>query len=192
LLNLLKQEEMSRIGKLPISIPSTVTVSVTDNVVTVKGPKGELSETFDPALSVKVEDNLVVVSRSTESKDHKSKHGLYRSLISNMIEGVTVGYKKVMELIGVGFRASIQGQNLELSLGYSHGIMFVLPKEVSCIAVSERGKAPVVTFESHDKQLIGAIAAKLRSLRKPEPYKGKGIRFQGEQIRRKAGKTAAK
>ncbi|MGB0390402.1 MAG: 50S ribosomal protein L6 [Salibacteraceae bacterium] len=183
---------MSRIGNLPINIPSGVTVSIADNVVTVKGAKGELSETIDPAISVKVEDDKVVVARSSEIKDHKAKHGLYRSLISNMIEGVTVGYKKVMELIGVGFRASIQGQNLELALGYSHAIMFVLPKEVKCTAVSERGKAPIVTFESHDKQLIGAIAAKLRSLRKPEPYKGKGIRFQGEQIRRKAGKTAAK
>jgi large subunit ribosomal protein L6 len=183
---------MSRIGKLPISIPAGVTVSLVDNVVTVKGAKGELSETIDPAITVVIENDLITLSRASEVKDHKAKHGLYRSLISNMIEGVTVGYKKVMELIGVGFRASVQGQNLELSLGYSHGIMFVLPKEVSCTAVSERGKAPIVTFESHDKQLIGAIAAKLRSMRKPEPYKGKGIRFQGEQIRRKAGKTAAK
>lgn len=183
---------MSRIGNLPISIPAGVTVSLADNVVTVKGPKGELTETIDPAITVTIEGDTITLARASEVKDHKAKHGLYRSLISNMIEGVTVGYKKVMELIGVGFRASVQGQNLDLSLGYSHGIMFVLPKEVSCVAVSERGKAPVVTFESHDKQLIGAIAAKLRSLRKPEPYKGKGIRFQGEQIRRKAGKTAAK
>lgn len=183
---------MSRIGKLPINIPVGVTVSYNDNVVTVKGAKGELSEKIDPAISVVIEDSIITLSRASEIKDHKAKHGLYRSLISNMIEGVTVGYKKVMELIGVGFRASVQGQTLELSLGYSHGIVFVLPKEVSCVAVSERGKAPIVTFESHDKQLIGAIAAKLRSLRKPEPYKGKGIRFQGEQIRRKAGKTASK
>ncbi len=183
---------MSRIGNLPIDIPAGVTVSVSGNVVTVKGTKGELTQTFDPAISVVVEESKVVLSRASEIKDHKAKHGLYRSLINNMIEGVSVGYKKVMELVGVGFRAAVQGQNLELSLGYSHGIMFVLPKEVQCTAVSERGKAPIVTFESHDKQLIGTIAAKLRSLRKPEPYKGKGIRFQGEQIRRKAGKTAAK
>lgn len=183
---------MSRIGNLPINIPQGVTVTMEGNVVTVKGAKGELTETVDPVIAVKIEGNLIVLSRSTETKDHKSKHGLYRSLISNMIEGVTVGYKKVMELVGVGFRAAVQGQTLELSLGYSHAIVFVLPIEVKCTAVSERGKAPVVTFESHDKQLIGAIAAKLRSMRKPEPYKGKGIRFQGEQIRRKAGKTAAK
>lgn len=183
---------MSRIGNLPVAITAGVTVSISDNLVTVKGAKGELTQLIDPAITVVVEDSRVVLSRSSESKDLKAKHGLYRSLIFNMIEGVSVGYKKVLELVGVGFRASIKGQNLELSLGYSHGIMFVLPKEIACTAVSERGKAPIVTFESHDKQLIGAIAAKLRSLRKPEPYKGKGIRFQGEQIRRKAGKTAAK
>ncbi len=183
---------MSRIGNLPISIPQGVTVTVTGNLVTVKGTKGELTQTIDPAIAVTVEENKIIVVRSAETKDLKSKHGLYRSLIYNMIEGVTVGYKKVMELIGVGFRASVQGQKLELSLGYSHGIVFVLPEEVKVTAVSERGKAPIVTFESHDKQLIGAVAAKLRSLRKPEPYKGKGIRFMGEQIRRKAGKTAAK
>ena len=183
---------MSRIGNLPVAIPAGVTVSISDNLVTVKGAKGELTQAIDSAITVKVEESRVVLSRSSDSKDLKSKHGLYRSLIYNMVEGVSIGYKKVLELVGVGFRASLKGQNLELSLGYSHGITFVLPKEVSCTAVSERGKAPIVTFESHDKQLIGAIAAKLRSLRKPEPYKGKGIRFQGEQIRRKAGKTAAK
>jgi len=183
---------MSRIGNLPIDIPSGVTVTATSGLVTVKGAKGELTQTIDPAISVEIKENRVFVSRTSDIKDHKAKHGLYRSLINNMIEGVTVGYKKVMELVGVGFRATLKGQNLELSLGYSHGIVFVLPKEIKCTAVSERGKAPIVTFESHDKQLIGAIAAKLRSLRKPEPYKGKGIRFQGEQIRRKAGKTAAK
>jgi large subunit ribosomal protein L6 len=192
LLNLLKEEEMSRIGNLPINIPSGVTVTVEGNTVTVKGAKCELTETFDPIISVKVVENEVVLSRSAETKDQKSKHGLYRSLIFNMVEGVTVGYKKVMELVGVGFRAEVKGQNLELSLGYSHAIVFVLPVEIKATAVSERGKAPIVTFESHDKQLIGAIAAKLRSMRKPEPYKGKGIRFMGEQIRRKAGKTAAK
>lgn len=183
---------MSRIGNLPIDIPQGVTVSIEGNVVTVKGTKGELTQTIDPIISVKEEDGKIIVSRTGETKDHKSKHGLYRSLINNMVVGVSVGYKKVMELVGVGFRAAMKGQNLELSLGYSHGIVFVLPKEITCTAVSERGKAPIVTFESHDKQLIGAIAAKLRSLRKPEPYKGKGIRFEGEHIRRKAGKTAAK
>lgn len=183
---------MSRIGNLPIDIPQGVTVSVTDNVVTVNGPKGELKQTFDPVISVKVEGDTVVLARQTELKDHKAKHGLYRSLIFNMCFGVSTGYKTVMELVGVGYRAVMDGQNLELSLGYSHNITFALPKEISATAVSERGKAPIVTFESHDKQLIGLVAAKLRSLRKPEPYKGKGIRFQGEQIRRKAGKTAAK
>lgn len=183
---------MSRIGNLPIAIPNGVTVAIAGDVVTVKGPKGELTQTVDSEISVKEEEGHILVSRSSETKDVKSKHGLYRSLIANMVHGVSVGYKTVQELIGVGYRASVTGQNLELALGYSHNITFVLPKEVKATAVSERGKAPVVTFESHDKQLIGAIAAKLRSLRKPEPYKGKGIRFQGEEIRRKAGKSASK
>jgi large subunit ribosomal protein L6 len=183
---------MSRIGKLPIAIPQGVTISLNENVVTVKGPKGELTQTIDPAISVKEADGQVVVERSTELKDHKAKHGLSRSLINNMVEGVSQGYKNVLELVGVGYRAAVTGSNLELSLGYSHAIVFVLPKEVSCTAVTDRGKAPVVTLESHDKQLLGAVTAKLRSLRRPEPYKGKGIRFQGEQVRRKAGKTSAK
>ena len=183
---------MSRIGKLPIAIPSGVTVTIQPEMVTVKGPKGELTQTIDSAITVEEVDGNIVVTRASELKDHKAKHGLYRSLIANMIQGVSEGYKHVLELVGVGYRAVVSGQNLELSLGYSHNITFVLPKEVSAQAVSERGKAPVVTFESHDKQLIGLVAAKLRSLRKPEPYKGKGIRFQGEEIRRKAGKSASK
>jgi large subunit ribosomal protein L6 len=192
LLYLLKEKEMSRIGNLPIAIPNGVTVTIAGDVVTVKGPKGELTQTVDSVISVKEEEGHILVGRSSEAKDVKSKHGLYRSLISNMVHGVSVGYKTVQELIGVGYRASVSGQNLELALGYSHNITFVLPKEIKATAVSERGKAPVVTFESHDKQLIGAVAAKLRSLRKPEPYKGKGIRFEGEEIRRKAGKSASK
>lgn len=184
---------MSRIGKLPVAIPQGVTVSINGDVVTVKGPKGELNQAFDTnAVTVKEEEGNVIVTRLSDVKDHKAKHGLYRSLISNMIEGVTNGYTKVLEFVGVGYRAVAQGQKLELSLGYSHNIVMTLPPEVKATAVSERGKAPLVTFTSHDKQLIGAMVAKLRSLRKPEPYKGKGIRFQGEQIRRKAGKTAAK
>lgn len=184
---------MSRIGNLPIAIPQGVTVSVSGNEVTVKGPKGEITESIDSsAVAVKEEEGNIVVTRASEAKEHRAKHGLYRSLINNHIVGVSQGYTKVMELVGVGFRAAVKGQNLELSLGYSHNIVFALPQEVKASAVSERGKAPIVTFESHDKQLIGTICAKLRSLRKPEPYKGKGIRFQGEQIRRKAGKTAAK
>lgn len=183
---------MSRIGKLPIEIPSGVTVSVAEENVTVKGPKGELSQAFDAAVSVAVEDNRVIVTRSTDSKDHRSKHGLYRSLINNMVEGVSKGYKVELELVGVGYRATAQGQNLELSLGFSHNVLFHFPKEVKVSAVSERGKNPFVTLECHDKQLLGQCAAKLRSLRKPEPYKGKGIKFVGEEIRRKAGKSAGK
>lgn len=183
---------MSRIGNLPITVPKGITVHIDKNVVTVKNAKNELIQVLDPIISASIENDVVKLTRSAETKDAKAKHGLYRSLIHNMIIGLDKGYKKVMELIGVGFRATIQGQTLDLSLGYSHGIVFVLPKEVSCEVVSQRGKAPVVTFQSFDKQLIGAISAKLRSFRKPEPYKGKGIRFQGEQIRRKAGKTAAK
>lgn len=183
---------MSRIGKLPIEIPSGVTVSVAEGNVTVKGPKGELSQAFDTAVSVAVEENRVIVTRSTDSKDHRSKHGLYRSLINNMVEGVSKGYKVELELVGVGYRATAQGQNLELSLGFSHNVLFHFPSEVKISAVSERGKNPFVTLESHDKQLLGQCAAKLRSLRKPEPYKGKGIKFVGEEIRRKAGKSAGK
>lgn len=184
---------MSRVGNAPIDIPSGVEVNVSDkNLVTVKGPKGELSQKVDSAITVEIAENTVNVKRSTEQKDHKAKHGLYRSLINNMVEGVSKGYIIKQELVGVGYRASNQGQKLELSLGFSHNIVFELPEEIKVSTEAERGKNPIVTLESHDKQLIGHVAAKLRSLRKPEPYKGKGIRFVGEHIRRKAGKSAAK
>lgn len=184
---------MSRIGLAPINIPSGVEVNVSDkNVVTVKGSKGELVQTVDPNLTVKVEEGVISVERHTEQKDHKAKHGLYRSLINNMVEGVSAGYEKKLELVGVGFRASHQGQILTMSLGFSHPIVFELPQEVSVNTETERGKNPIITLQSHDKQLIGQVAAKIKSLRKPEPYKGKGVRFVGEYIRRKAGKSAAK
>lgn len=184
---------MSRVGLAPISIPEGVEVSVNDkNVVSVKGKQGELLETIDPAISVEVKDGELNVKRHTELKDHKAKHGLYRALINNMIEGVSKGYEKKLELVGVGFRASNQGQRLEMSLGFSHPIVFELPEEVKVATQSERGQNPIITLNSHDKQLIGQVAAKIKSLRKPEPYKGKGVRFVGEYIRRKAGKSAAK
>lgn len=184
---------MSRVGLAPISIPEGVEVSVSDqNVVSVKGSKGELQETIDPAITVEVVEGVISVKRHTEQKDHKAKHGLYRALINNMVEGVSKGYQKQLELVGVGFRASNQGQRLEMSLGYSHPIVIELPTEIKLTTQSERGKNPIITLESHDKQLIGQVAAKLRSLRKPEPYKGKGVKFVGEHIRRKAGKSAAK
>ena len=184
---------MSRIGKAPIAIPSGVTVSVSDkNVVTVKGPKGELTQAVDSAITVKEEDGNIVVTRPTEQKKHKSLHGLYRSLINNMVIGVTEGYKTTQELVGVGFRASNQGNTLELSLGFSHPIVFVLPPEIKVTTTSDKGKAPTITLESADKQLIGQVAAKIRSFRKPEPYKGKGVKFAGEVLRRKAGKSAKK
>ena len=184
---------MSRIGKLPITLPNNTQVTIGDNnVVTVKGPKGELSTTLDKDMIVKQDDNTVVVERPTEQKRHKAMHGLYRSLINNMVVGVSEGYKEQLELVGVGYKASVQGKTLELSLGYSHNIYMSMPDEVSATAVTEKGKNPIVTLESIDKQLIGQVAAKIRSLRKVEPYKGKGIRFVGEVIRRKAGKTASK
>jgi len=184
---------MSRIGKAPIEMPSNVTLDVSaGNVVTVKGPKGELTQQVNPDLSVKMEEGEIVVSRPTEQKRHKAMHGLYRSLIANMIEGVSEGFVKELELVGVGYRADNTGQLLTLMLGYSHPIMFAVPDEVKLETISEKSKNPVVRLESHDKQLIGQIAAKIRAFRPPEPYKGKGIRFKGEEIRRKAGKTAAK
>jgi large subunit ribosomal protein L6 len=183
---------MSRIGKAPIEVPQGVEINIEKGLVTVKGPKGELTQDVDTAITVEVEDNIVNLKRHTEQKDHKAKHGLYRSLIANMIEGVSKGYKTQQELVGVGYRATNQGQKLELLLGYSHGIVFELPDEIKVTCESERGKNPIITLESHDKQLIGHVAAKIRSLRKPEPYKGKGIKFVGEQLRRKAGKSAAK
>ncbi len=183
---------MSRIGKLPISIPSGVSITVSDNnIVTVKGPKGELKQELKGEISVKIEDNILYVQRPSEQKRHKAMHGLYRSLIHNMVIGVSEGYKIVQELVGVGYKATNTGQLLELGLGYSHNIFIELPKEIKLETVVERGKNPLVILESHDKQLIGQVAAKIRSMRKPEPYKGKGVRFQGEVIRRKAGKSAA-
>ena len=183
---------MSRIGNAPIAVPSGVEVKVENGLVTVKGPKGELTQQITPEITVEVENNEVLVKRHTEEIPHKAKHGLYRSLISNMVVGVSEGYKTVQELVGVGYRATNQGQKLELSLGFSHNIVFQLPEEIKVTTESERGKAPKVILESHDKQLIGHVAAKIRSFRKPEPYKGKGIKFEGEQLRRKAGKSAAK
>jgi len=182
---------MSRIGKAPISIPEGVEINISeDNVVTVKGKLGELTQTIDESISLSVNDGEVVVERSSEAKDVKAKHGLYRSLVNNMVEGVSKGFSTVQELVGVGYRASSQGQRLELALGFSHPIVFEIPAEVKLETVSEKGKNPLIKLTSHDKQLVGQVAAKIRSLRKPEPYKGKGVRFQGEEIRRKAGKTA--
>lgn len=184
---------MSRIGKLPIALPNGIQVTVgDDNVVTVKGPKGSLTTAVDKDMIVKQEDNQILVERPTEQKRHKAMHGLYRSLINNMVVGVSQGYKEQLELVGVGFKATVQGNVLELALGYSHNIFLSMPAEVTASAVTEKGKAPVITLESNDKQLIGQVAAKIRSLRKVEPYKGKGIRFVGEVVRRKAGKTASK
>lgn len=183
---------MSRIGKLPISLPESVEVNISkENLVTVKGKLGELQQQLDPDISIKVEDGSIKLARATESKDHKAKHGLYRSLVANMVKGVSEGYTTVQELVGVGYKADAKGQVLELALGYSHNIVFELPPEVKIETKTERGKSPTIILKSFDKQLIGQVAAKIRSLRKPEPYKGKGIRFQGEEIRKKAGKAAA-
>ncbi len=183
---------MSRIGKKPITLPKDVSVTINGNVVTSKGPKGELTQNIDPDMTVKVEDGQVVVERPTDQKRHKAMHGLYRSLIDNMVTGVSEGYTIKLELVGVGYKAAVQQNVLELNLGYSHNIYLAVPAEVKVSAETQKGKNPIVTLESSDKQLIGQVAAKIRSLRKVEPYKGKGIRFVGEQIRRKAGKTAAK
>jgi large subunit ribosomal protein L6 len=184
---------MSRIGKKPIEIPAGVTIKVSDdNVVTVKGPKGELSQQVDSDIAVSVEDNQIIFSRPTEQKRHKAMHGLYRALVNNMVTGVTEGYKTDLELVGVGFKATATGQLLELSLGYSHSIYFVVPGELKVSAETLKGKPPVITLQGIDKQLIGQVAAKIRSLRKVEPYKGKGVRFVGEVVRRKAGKSAGK
>lgn len=184
---------MSRIGKKSINIPGGVTVDVSAHgLVTVKGPKGTLIQDVNPDIEVKIDGSEIVVSRPTDSKRHKSMHGLYRSLINNMVIGVSVGYKKNLELVGVGYKATNQGQVLELSLGYSHNIFFSLPQSVSLKTETAKGKNPIITLEAIDKELIGQIAAKIKSLRKVEPYKGKGVRFVGEQVRRKAGKTAGK
>ncbi len=183
---------MSRIGNLPISIPEGVSIQVSEtNMVTVKGPKGELNQQVNQDMKVKIEEKELVVSRPSESKQHKSLHGLYRSLINNMVEGVSKGFEIKLELVGVGYRAESKGQLLELSLGYSHDIVIELPPEIKFEAKTERRSNPVITLTSIDKQLIGHVASKIRSFRKPEPYKGKGIKFVGEQIRRKAGKSAS-
>ena len=180
---------MSRIGNNPVAIPEGVTVDIKDNVVTVKGKLGELVQSYD-TVEIKTEDGNIMVTRSSDSKEQKAKHGLYRSLMRNMIEGVSKGWTKELELVGVGYRASNQGQKLDLALGFSHNIVLNLAQEVKVETISEKGKNPIIKLTSHDKQLVGQVAAKIRGFRKPEPYKGKGIRFVGEQIRRKAGKSA--
>ena len=184
---------MSRIGKKPIEIPAGVTITLGEgNIVTVKGPKGELSQTIDPEFKLSIEDNILVLERPSEAKNHKALHGLYRSLIQNNVNGVATGHTLKQELVGVGYRANAQGQLLEMTLGYSHKIMFEIPKEVKVSTETLKGGNPTITLECNDKQLLGQVASKIRSLRKPEPYKGKGIRFKGEVLRRKAGKSAAK
>ncbi len=184
---------MSRIGKAPIVIPAGVTINVSiDNLVTVKGPKGQLHQSVDSEITVSQEDGNLLVTRPSDQKRHKALHGLYRSLINNMVVGVTEGYKLEQELVGVGYRATNQGNTLDLVLGYSHHIVFALPEEIKVTTTAEKGKNPTIILESIDKQLLGQVAAKIRSLRTPEPYKGKGIKFVGEQLRRKAGKSASK
>jgi len=184
---------MSRIGNKPIELPENVTLEVSDkNLVKVKGPKGELQQQIDPDMKLSIEDGVVSVQRPTDQKRHRALHGLYRSLVNNMVIGVNEGYKKQLELVGVGYKASVQGNVLEMSLGYSHNIFMAVPEEVKVTAETQKGKNPRVILEGIDKQLVGEVAAKIKSLRKVEPYKGKGIRFVGEYVRRKAGKTAAK
>ncbi len=184
---------MSRIGKQPVVVPSGVTVTLSkDNQLIVKGPKGELKQEVDRDITVEVKDNQVTFARPTDQIRHRAMHGLYRSLVDNMVRGVTEGFKQNLELVGVGFKASNQGNLLDLSLGYSHNIIFEIPKELSVKTAQEKGDNPKIFLEGIDKQLIGQVAAKLRSLRKPEPYKGKGVRYVGEQVRRKAGKAAGK
>jgi large subunit ribosomal protein L6 len=183
---------MSRIGKKPVSIPKGVTITVKDSVVTVKGPKGELSQEIDRDITIEITETELIVGRPTEQIRHRAMHGLYRSLIANLVKGVTEGYKKELELVGVGFKAANQGNILDLALGYSHNIIFEIPKELKVATTTEKGQNPKIFLEGSDKQLIGAVAAKLRSLRKPEPYKGKGVKYSDEVIRRKAGKAAGK
>ena len=183
---------MSRIGNAPVTIPEGVEITQAGGVVTIKGKKGELTQEMDSCVEMKIEDNTVTFNRKTNAPEHRAKHGLYRSLVQNMVVGVSEGFKKELEVIGVGYRAVATGQLLEMALGYSHAVVLEIPSEIKVTALSEKGKAPVVTLESHDKQLLGQVASKIRSLRKPEPYKGKGIRFLGEEIRRKAGKSASK
>ncbi|WP_299062206.1 50S ribosomal protein L6 [uncultured Polaribacter sp.] len=181
---------MSRIGKNPVSISQGVDVNIKDNVITVKGKLGELSQTISDGISIKIEDGTITLDRASESKDHKAQHGLMRALIANMIEGVSKGWTKDLELVGVGYRASNQGQKLDLALGFSHNIVLELAPEVKIETISEKGKNPIIKLSSFDKQLVGQIAAKIRSFRAPEPYKGKGVKFVGEILRRKAGKSA--
>ena len=181
---------MSRIGKSPVSIPQGVDVNLNENLITVKGKLGELSQTISEGITVKIENDQIVLERASESKTHKSQHGLYRALLYNMIEGVSKGWTKELELVGVGYRASNQGQKLDLALGYSHNIVLELAPEVKVETISEKGKNPIVKLTSYDKQLLGQVAAKIRGFRKPEPYKGKGVKFVGEVLRRKAGKSA--
>lgn len=183
---------MSRIGNLPIHLPKGVSVAIKDNVVTVKGPKGELSQKIDNLIKIEEKEGVLHFTRSNDDREQRALHGLYRALVNNMVKGVSEGYKKTLELVGVGFRASSEGQVLNLSLGYTHAIYLQLPPEIKVKTISERNQNPLVLLESCDKQLIGQVCAKLRSLRSPEPYKGKGVKFQGEVIRKKAGKTAAK
>jgi large subunit ribosomal protein L6 len=180
---------MSRIGKNPIEIPAGITIDISNNVVTVKGKLGQLTQEYSD-VDIKIEDNKVIVERSSDHKDQRAKHGLYRSLINNMIQGVSVGFTKSLELVGVGYRASNQGQKLDLALGYSHNIVLEVANEVTVETISEKGKNPIVKLTSFDKQLLGQVAAKIRGFRSPEPYKGKGVKFVGEVLRRKAGKSA--
>jgi len=184
---------MSRIGKQPVTIPQGVTITVgNDNVVTVKGPKGELKQPVDRDIKVEVQDGQLILGRPTDQIRHRAMHGLYRALIANLVKGVTEGYNKKLELVGVGYKATNQGNLLDLSLGYSHNIIFEVPKELKVATVTEKGQNPTISLEGIDKQLLGQVAAKIRSLRKPEPYKGKGVKYSGETIRRKAGKAAGK
>jgi len=184
---------MSRIGKKPVEIAKGVTVTVTPaNEIVVKGPKGELKEAIDRDIKVSVQDNQVIIERPTDQIRHRALHGLYRALVANMVKGVTEGFKRELELVGVGYRAAVQGQQIDMALGFSHNIIIELPKEIKASAIAEKGQNPRIILESNDKQLLGQVAAKIRSLRKPEPYKGKGVRYSDEIVRRKAGKAAGK
>ena len=182
---------MSRIGNNPINIPEGVTIQFENNIINVKGKLGELSQEINPAITLNIDENTITLSRKNDQKENRSMHGLYRALIYNMVHGVSEGYTKKLELIGVGYRAATNGQKLDFSVGFSHNIVFDIPQEIKVTAETEKGKSPVITLTSHDKQLLGAVASKIRSFRKPEPYKGKGIRYVDEYVRKKAGKTAS-
>ncbi|MDI3319682.1 50S ribosomal protein L6 [Pinibacter soli] len=184
---------MSRIGKQPIKVPAGVTITAgADNVITVKGPKGELKQPIDRDIKVEVKDGEVIITRPTDQIRHRAMHGLYRALVANLVKGVTDGFKKELELVGVGFKAANQGNMLDLALGYSHNILIEVPSEIKVVTITEKGQNPKITLEGSDKQLLGQVAAKIRSLRKPEPYKGKGVRYSNEVVRKKAGKSAGK